>query len=574
MFGMQRIITLLLILLSFPLLGQTGFYVDPVTGSDLNDGLTPATAWASIQKACNSAVPNSVVYIKGGVYHENIQVNVSGTNGNPITFTNLDANPVIVDGTGTTGTSLLRISNKSWLHFQNMAFRNLVRNNARGIMVETTQNGYSRNISFTNISIHGIRWTDQDDVVPATGQNARGFAAVGRGNGIEYLSLVDCTIHDNVTGKSEALTLNGNIEDFLIEGCTVHDNTNIGISLAGNYGICNDPALDKARNGIVRGNTCYNNVSLLASSAGIYVDGGENIVIERNSCYQNGTGISVGCEKNGITQFITVKNNLIYNNWGRGIAVGGYTLLTNGQVLFSTVRNNTLYQNNFENLFASEIHVSKASNCVFEDNIIYTGAQNIVMAVEAKFPQADNLFNFNCIYTPSGDADDINIYWHDLSFDNLEQFQQSLGQELNTIFADPQCTATSPAAGSSSQCINAGNPNLVVEAGELDFTGNPRLSGQAVDIGAFEINLLQSVDHFIGRKGLSPNPVSGSSVEAPLDLADASITMYDSSGRRVAQIRNVSGRIIRLPSLPDGIYVYHISQGGNRILNGRLAFRQ
>ena len=575
---MLKVVIFFLLLTSLSVSAQTHYYVDQNTGNDSNDGLSLTTAWATIQQACDEATPNSIVEIKAGSYYENLDMNVSGTSGNPITFTNYQDDIVIIDGTGTNSTKLLRITDRSWLHFENLEFQNLIRNNAEGIIVETTVNGYSRNLSFKNLTIHDIKWTDVPDVVPSSGKNARGFAVVGRGYGIEYLTVDGCKIYNNVTGKSEALSLNGNVEDFVIENCSVYDNTNIGIVLAGNYGISNDPAVDKARNGIVRNNTCYNNISLLASSAGIYVDGGENIVIERNKSFQNGTGIGVGCEKNGATTYITVKNNLIYNNHGRGLAVGGYTLLTSGQVLYSTFRNNTLYQNDTDLVGASEINISKASNCVFEDNIIYTNAENVVMSVESKLPQANNLFNFNCIYTPSGNPDDINIYWRELSFDTLEDFQLEIGQDLNSIFADPQWMNSSPDFGLAtvSPCLNTGNPMLIVSPGELDFAGNPRLSGQAVDIGAFEMNFSLGLSNFnVDAVKLYPNPLSGNILNLNIELQDAAFSLYDLNGRRIINKQNLYGQQIDLDSnvIFPGIYFYTIVQHGKSVTSGKLAVK-
>jgi hypothetical protein len=64
---MRKIITLFIILLSFASNAQTNYYVDGINGNNNNNGLTPATAWKTIQKGCNSAVANSVVSIKSGV---------------------------------------------------------------------------------------------------------------------------------------------------------------------------------------------------------------------------------------------------------------------------------------------------------------------------------------------------------------------------------------------------------------------------------------------------------------------------------------------------------------------------
>src|SRR5690349_11445221 len=66
----------------------TVYYVDGAQGNNQNDGLTLATAWKTIQKSFDAAVAGSTVMIKGGTYYEQLTVKVSGTAGNPITFSN------------------------------------------------------------------------------------------------------------------------------------------------------------------------------------------------------------------------------------------------------------------------------------------------------------------------------------------------------------------------------------------------------------------------------------------------------------------------------------------------------
>ena len=110
-----------LLLCSFLMLAyvhaQTSYYVDGVNGHDTSSGLALTHAWKTIQKACNAAVPNSTVLIKGGTYFENPVVNVSGTSGNPITFRNYQNDSVYIDGTGTVGTTMLQMTDKNYLNF-------------------------------------------------------------------------------------------------------------------------------------------------------------------------------------------------------------------------------------------------------------------------------------------------------------------------------------------------------------------------------------------------------------------------------------------------------------------------
>ena len=51
---------------------QAHLYVDTVNGDDLNDGLTPETAFATIQKGINSALSGYTVLVYPGVYTEGI----------------------------------------------------------------------------------------------------------------------------------------------------------------------------------------------------------------------------------------------------------------------------------------------------------------------------------------------------------------------------------------------------------------------------------------------------------------------------------------------------------------------
>jgi len=306
---------------------QTNFYVDGMLGDDANAGTSLGTAWKTIQKACNTATPNSVVQIKGGTYNENVVVNVSGTLGNDITIKNYLNEVVLIDGTGTEESTMLTVTNKNYLNFQNLIIQNLTVNDAQGILVETTGLNSSTGLSFKNITIKNINWTNNAETIPSETDNAQGFIAYGGNGGITNLTIDSCHLFNNILGFSEAMALDGNINGFTIRNCLIHDNTNIGIDIAGNYLVSSNPLTDCARNGVISNNICYKNISLYATSAGIYVDGGKNVVIEKNKCYENGWGIEVGCEEDVTTDSIIVKNNLIFNNEQAGLAVGGKTIL-------------------------------------------------------------------------------------------------------------------------------------------------------------------------------------------------------------------------------------------------------
>ena len=79
--------------------GPPAYYVSP-TGSDQNPG-TISLPWKTIQKAANSAVPGSTIYIRGGTYNERVNlINRRNTSGAYITIINYPGESVILDGTG------------------------------------------------------------------------------------------------------------------------------------------------------------------------------------------------------------------------------------------------------------------------------------------------------------------------------------------------------------------------------------------------------------------------------------------------------------------------------------------
>jgi hypothetical protein len=473
----------------------TVYYVDGAQGNDQNDGLTLATAWKTIQKSFNTAVAGSTVKIKGGIYYEQLVVRVSGTVGNPVTFTNYNNEQVIIDGSKISGTAILTITDKSFLIFSNLTVQNITKNNAMGVLVSASKSGGVSDLTFRNVLIKNINWTSNASTTPNYSQNAQQFIAFGYGtaqaNAITNLVIDSCEFTNNITGYSEALSLDGNIDGFTITNNKVHDNTNIGIAALGHYGVSSNSAVDQARNGLIRGNTCFNNWAGYATSGGIYVDGGKDIKIDRNITYQNGYGIEVGHEENGATSNITVTNNLIYLNEITGIAIGGYDTGTTGQVINCIIRNNTLYKNDTKNDGSGEIYMTKASNCTIGNNVFYTNSQNTLFSLENISPQSGNTFDYNDWFTASGNASDITINWRTKTYSTFTAYKTNTGQDAHSFFKDPLFTnaaATNPDlhVKTGSPCLRTGNVSWITDATEKDLDGKPRVVNGAVDMGAYQ----------------------------------------------------------------------------------------
>ena len=160
---------------------------------------------------------------------------------------------------------------------------------------------------------------------------------------ITNLVLDGNEIYDCEPALSETLTLNGNVSGFQVTSNYVHDVNNIGLDFIGGEGMCPDPAQDAARNGVCR----WNRVARARSNygggygAGIYVDGGHDIVLENNTVTESDLGIEVGAEHAGIVATnIIVRSNLLYRNDKPGLIFGGFAANV-GRVRFCQFLNNT-----------------------------------------------------------------------------------------------------------------------------------------------------------------------------------------------------------------------------------------
>ena len=493
----MKILSLIIsILFTFTIHAKSqSYYVDGVNGNNVNAGTSLANAWKTIQKAFDAAVPGSVTYIRGGTYNAQLTMNVSGIAANPIEFRNYQNDTVLIDGTGLGANPMIYIENKSNIILRNLTIQNLVINNAQGIQVVSTSSGSVSNLSFINLILKNISWTTNPAAIPSSSKNSQPFIAYGEGitqsNAITNIIVDSCEFLNNLTGFSESLSFDGNIDGIIATNNRIHNNSNIGILFAGNYHVSSVAALDHARNGKASGNICNNNISNYATNGGIYVDGAQDILIEKNICYHNGWGIEIGCEENGASSNIIVRNNLIYDNMEAGLAIGGYTTSTTGQVLNCTISNNSFVANNYSNSGNGEIYMTKASNCSFRNNVFYTNSQNILFTREQISPQAGNNFDYNCWFTPPNSANNVRVNWGNTTLTGFSAYKTASGYDAHSLYTNPLLVNASVASEnfhlqSNSPCINAGDTAFVAASGETDFDGNNRVYDGIVDIGAYE----------------------------------------------------------------------------------------
>ncbi len=537
---------------------QTTYYVTGQTGNDANTGLSIAQGWATIQHAFNIATPNSTVLIKGGTYVEHPVLNVSGLVNEPITFREFPEEEVIIDGDPALGSTIMTIENKQYIRLHGLIIQGLTTPDAIGILLGSTNFNNVFDVQITDVTVRNIGWSTDPGAIPTENDNAQAIVGYGEDaiSPMSHVLLDSLKVYDNITGFSEAIAFDGHCSHCDVMRSEVHDNTNIGILFAGNYGVCPDPLNDKVTTSIIGECRCWNNVSLYATSAGIYLDGADDNTVWRNICWGNGYGVEVGCERDGVTWANHIIDNLLYENHGPGLAIGGYDVKTTGQVLHTRVRNNTFFHNNTDADGSGEMYITKAGTTEFRNNLFLVSAQGVLLTRENISPQLGNTSDHDLWWTPDGDATSVEVDWGGSTLTGFDNFRSVSGWETNSLFADP--LVVDPLVPdlhltSSSPCINAADPFTGIAEDELDLDGQPRIFGPLADIGAYEFQGWSGVP-FTHQALLAagPNPCHDLfriASERPI----AEVRIIDGSGRTLLTFRSPQ-RVLNIGSLPAGSF--------------------
>lgn len=354
-----------------------------VDGNDAFDG-SNTHPFRTLKKAASEAKAGTTVYVKEGTYHEQLLITHSGTKSNPITFTNYKQDKVILSGKNINvnddDTSLITIRDQDHITIRGFTIQDLTTNSTDETVMGIYVTGSSSHITLENNHVQRIRTLADDG-------NAHGIAIYGTG-AMKNIRVIHNTVEKLILGASEAIVLNGNIDVFTIERNTVRNNNNIGIDLIGYEGVAKDKNADYVRNGTVVDNLVYNISSYgnpayghEYSAAGIYIDGGKDILLENNTVYESDIGIEATSEhKKKYAEQIEISNNRIYDNFYTGISIGGYDHRRGG-TKDSTISHNILYRNDTKGLNGGQLLLQHdVTNNLIEKNTLTTSPSRIFIA--------------------------------------------------------------------------------------------------------------------------------------------------------------------------------------------------
>jgi parallel beta-helix repeat protein len=382
-------------LISFPLflgssaLGVT-WHVDP-RGDDSKGTGSAELPWKSIQKALDECAAGDAVLMHAGAYGQRVEFHESGTPGKPLTL--MAEEGAFLTGKGMPkGDHAVAIYGQSHIRILGLEIRDtFTRESGCGIYVE----GGGRGIEIRNCYFHHLK-----------GKEA---GAIGVFGTVAAAALTDividgCRIEHCQPAPSEALVLNGNVDGFRVTNNQISDINNIGIDFIGGEKDIMPDVTKVARRGVCSGNRVVRARSTYEDgyAAGIYVDGGRDIVISGNTVTECDLGIEIGAENAGqTTRSIIVEDNVLYRNDKAGLVFGGYDR-KKGRVTACLFRRNILWQNTSHKDAQAELWIQEAMENRFEGNTIVASPRGMMAQVVPGGVR--NQFSANRWWSSDGEA--------------------------------------------------------------------------------------------------------------------------------------------------------------------------
>ncbi|MCX7005132.1 MAG: hypothetical protein NTV22_17900 [bacterium] len=441
--------------------------------------------YTTIQAALDAARAGDTVTVRAGTYPERLSFSHGGdaTNGR-LVLRALPGAAVQVNGrnqSSSTAPHLISIYEKSYISICGLRIcsnRATSANGGSGIFIE----GACAAISLCSNELYWLRGTH------GMGITVYGTQSLPCTN----IQIIGNIIRDSEPATSEALTLNGNVCGFQVIGNLISNVNNIGICMIGGEADIH-PSLG-ARHGI-----CFANRVIQARSsygggyaAGIYADGGHNIVIAGNYVTGSDVGMELGAENPGWrASNIVAHSNLLVLNDKIGLGLGGYAA-DRGRVSHCRIDNNTFFCNNVLGLGSSAFHgemvVQFGEGNEWKNNLVIVSPAGDRRALldAAESGNVSNDFDYNLYYCSAGQP---RFDWHGVVYTTFAGYTNApAGGDRHSRNENPavvSLTLPDLHLTAASAAIGRGDPTVVFPLDACDFDGNPRSSGGQLDVGAF-----------------------------------------------------------------------------------------
>ncbi|MDB6069283.1 MAG: Por secretion system C-terminal sorting protein, partial [Verrucomicrobiales bacterium] len=354
----------------------------------------------------------------------------SGEPGKPITL--MSEVGAVLSGIGMPkGEHVIAIYSQSHIRIMGLEIRDtLTAKSGCAIFFE----GGGRGIEIKNCYLHHLK-----------GREAGAIGIFGTDPAVAVSDLIieGCRIEHCEPARSEALVLNGNVDGFKVTDNSISDINNIGIDFIGGERDIMKDITKVARNGVCSGNRVTRARSTYEDgyAAGIYVDGGRDIIISGNTVTECDLGIEIGAENAGQqTKGIVVEDNVLFRNDKAGLVFGGYDR-KRGRVTGCTFRRNILWHNTSHKNAQAELWIQEAMDNRVERNIIVPGPGGLMAQVVPG--GVKNIFSNNIWWSELGTRPAWT--WGNEHGTGFPDWQKATGTETGSLWKDPAFPA--PAQG-------------------------------------------------------------------------------------------------------------------------------
>lgn len=452
----------------------------PTEQNPLQGDETQSTETLSSQLADLKA--GDVIQLKAGVYSERLNLSCRGTAEQRIVIDG--GGKVIIDGSSLEPRpdvgwdALIEIAAAQHLTLKGIELRNWRSSEPEHVPMAVLVRSESSHIQLQDLSIHHIEADrpqnagEEAETSSKKQKNAHAIGVFGDSQrALKEIHIKNIQVKDCRLGASEAVVINGNVEDWSIVDSEVSHCNNIGIDVIGGEGIAPSAQLDVARSGRIannrvhhihtQGNRAYANAKAPSGydlcAAGIYVDGGREVLIEGNRIFSCDIGIELASEHRDLeTRDIRVLHNEIFNNGQCGVALGGYDK-NRGSARNIELKANVLFKNGWFAWGAGELFLQhRVQNLEVQHNTFYASSwppheDKAVFVGMSSGASAKNVnFEHNRYFCDPKDAKPRwSLQRSDQKSKKIDAFwrwQQS-GQDRWGVYGDPGFTSSNYEAG-------------------------------------------------------------------------------------------------------------------------------